>query len=118
METIMFFLFSLLVYVAAVADPSAEDGKKEKKEVDPFVYDYHSLRICGLVFGVVLFALGILLILSKSSYFSRKCRCSSNQEKKPKAPGDEEATAETLIVSKAKEPEPEPEPEPEAKAEN
>nr|XP_046150754.1 FXYD domain-containing ion transport regulator 6-like isoform X3 [Oncorhynchus gorbuscha] len=110
METIMFFLFSLLVYVAAVADPSAEDGNKEKKEMDPFVYDYHSLRICGLVFGVVLFALGILLILS------RKCRCSSNQEKKPKAPGDEEATAETLIVSKAKEPEPEPEPE--AKAEN
>lgn len=107
METILFFLFSLLVYVA-VADPSAEDGKKEKKEVDPFVYDYHSLRICGLVFGVVLFALGILLILS------RKCRCCPNQEKKPKAPGDEEATAETLIVSKAKEPEPEPE----AKAEN
>ncbi|XP_036817728.1 FXYD domain-containing ion transport regulator 6 isoform X2 [Oncorhynchus mykiss] len=115
METVLFFLFSLLVYVAAVADPCAEvpvfsDGEKEKKEVDPFVYDYHSLRICGLVFGVVLFALGILLILS------RKCRCCPNQEKKLKAPGDEEATAETLIVSKAKEPEPEPEPE--AKAEN
>ncbi|XP_071215382.1 FXYD domain-containing ion transport regulator 6-like isoform X1 [Salvelinus alpinus] len=92
METVLFFLFSLLVYVA--------DGEKEKKEVDPFVYDYHSLRICGLVFGVVLFALGILLILSKSSYFSRKCRCCPNQEKKLKAPGDEEATAETLIVSK------------------
>ncbi|XP_071215384.1 FXYD domain-containing ion transport regulator 6-like isoform X2 [Salvelinus alpinus] len=86
METVLFFLFSLLVYVA--------DGEKEKKEVDPFVYDYHSLRICGLVFGVVLFALGILLILS------RKCRCCPNQEKKLKAPGDEEATAETLIVSK------------------
>ncbi|XP_055752315.1 FXYD domain-containing ion transport regulator 6-like isoform X1 [Salvelinus fontinalis] len=114
METVLFFLFSLLVYVAAVADLCAEDGEKEKKEVDPFVYDYHSLRICGLVFGVVLFALGILLILSKSSYFSRKCRCCPNQEKKLKAPGDEEATAETLIVSKAKEPEPEPE----AKAEN
>ncbi|XP_055752316.1 FXYD domain-containing ion transport regulator 6-like isoform X2 [Salvelinus fontinalis] len=108
METVLFFLFSLLVYVAAVADLCAEDGEKEKKEVDPFVYDYHSLRICGLVFGVVLFALGILLILS------RKCRCCPNQEKKLKAPGDEEATAETLIVSKAKEPEPEPE----AKAEN
>ncbi|XP_021437637.1 FXYD domain-containing ion transport regulator 6 isoform X4 [Oncorhynchus mykiss] len=107
METVLFFLFSLLVYVAV---PVFSDGEKEKKEVDPFVYDYHSLRICGLVFGVVLFALGILLILS------RKCRCCPNQEKKLKAPGDEEATAETLIVSKAKEPEPEPEPE--AKAEN
>ncbi|XP_020364346.1 FXYD domain-containing ion transport regulator 6-like isoform X1 [Oncorhynchus kisutch] len=111
METVLFFLFSLLVYVAV---PVFSDGEKEKKEVDPFVYDYHSLRICGLVFGVVLFALGILLILSKSSYFSRKCRCCPNQEKKLKAPGDEEATVETLIVSKAKEPEPEPE----AKAEN
>ncbi|XP_010871370.1 FXYD domain-containing ion transport regulator 6 isoform X2 [Esox lucius] len=106
METIMFFLISLPVYVAAEKDLSAEGGK-ETKAVDPFVYDYHSLRICGLVFAVVLFALGILLILS------RKCRCSFNQEKeKPKAPGDEEATAENLIVSKAKEPEPE------AKAEN
>ncbi|CAB1348593.1 unnamed protein product [Coregonus sp. 'balchen'] len=103
METILFFLFSLMVYVAVVADPNAEDGKKEKKEVNPFVYDYHSLRICGLVFGVVLFTLGILLILS------RKCRCSSNQEKKPKAPGDEEATAETLIVSKAPEYDPDAE---------
>ncbi|XP_010871356.1 FXYD domain-containing ion transport regulator 6 isoform X1 [Esox lucius] len=112
METIMFFLISLPVYVAAEKDLSAEGGK-ETKAVDPFVYDYHSLRICGLVFAVVLFALGILLILSKSSHFSRKCRCSFNQEKeKPKAPGDEEATAENLIVSKAKEPEPE------AKAEN
>ncbi|KAJ7990383.1 hypothetical protein DPEC_G00299720 [Dallia pectoralis] len=101
METIMFFLFSLPVCMAAVTDPGTEDGK-ETKMLDPFVYDYHSLRICGLVFAVVLFALGILLILS------RKCRCSFNQEKeKPKAPGDEEATAEILIVSKAKEPEPE-----------
>uniref|UniRef100_A0A673VXF5 FXYD domain-containing ion transport regulator n=1 Tax=Salmo trutta TaxID=8032 RepID=A0A673VXF5_SALTR len=110
----LFFMHSLPILCDSLSVDM--NGEKEKKEVDPFVYDYHSLRICGLVFGVVLFALGILLILSKSSYFSRKCRCCPNQEKKPKAPGDEEATAETLIVSKAKEPEPEPEPE--AKAEN
>ncbi|KAL0972887.1 hypothetical protein UPYG_G00196070 [Umbra pygmaea] len=99
METIMFFLFSLSVYVT-VQVKGEEDGE-EQKGMDSFIYDYHSLRICGLVFGVILFALGILLILS------RKCRCSFNQEK-PKAPGDEEATAETLIISKAKEPAPEP----------
>ncbi|KAI1893259.1 hypothetical protein AGOR_G00121860 [Albula goreensis] len=90
METVLLFLCSLLVYVAAVSDPSAQDSKE--KVVDPFHYDYESLRIGGLVFAVVLFTLGILLILS------RRCRCSFNQ--KPRAPGDEEAQAENLIVSK------------------
>ncbi|KAM6972882.1 FXYD domain-containing ion transport regulator 6 [Aplochiton taeniatus] len=92
METILFFLFSLLVCVA-VSDPSVQDGKE--KELDPFVYNYESLRIGGLVFAVVLFTLGILLILS------RRCRCNINQ-KEPRAPGDEEAQAETLIVPKGK----------------
>ncbi|XP_071375357.1 FXYD domain-containing ion transport regulator 6 [Centroberyx affinis] len=91
METILLFLSSLLVCVAAVAELSAQDGK-EKVE-NPFVYDYESLRIGGLAFAVVLFTLGILLILS------RRCRCSINQ--KPRAPGDEEAQEENLIVSKA-----------------
>uniref|UniRef100_A0A671L9X3 FXYD domain-containing ion transport regulator n=1 Tax=Sinocyclocheilus anshuiensis TaxID=1608454 RepID=A0A671L9X3_9TELE len=36
--------------------------------------DYESLRIGGLAFAVVLFALGVLLILS------RRCRCSINQK--------------------------------------
>ncbi|TNN51406.1 Transmembrane protease serine 13 [Liparis tanakae] len=38
------------------------------------LFDYESLRIGGLAFAVVLFALGILLILS------RRCRCSINQK--------------------------------------
>uniref|UniRef100_A0A8C4JDF6 FXYD domain-containing ion transport regulator n=1 Tax=Dromaius novaehollandiae TaxID=8790 RepID=A0A8C4JDF6_DRONO len=65
----------------------------QEKEKDPFNYDYQSLRIGGLVFAVVLFTVGILLILS------RRCRCSFNQ--KPRAPGDEEAQAENLIASNA-----------------
>ncbi|XP_018549496.1 FXYD domain-containing ion transport regulator 6 isoform X1 [Lates calcarifer] len=93
METILLFLSSLLVCVAAVTDPNAQDGKDGKKVENPFVYDYDSLRIGGLAFAVVLFTLGILLILS------RRCRCSINQ--KPRAPGDEEAQEENLIVSKA-----------------
>uniref|UniRef100_A0A3P9LNH7 FXYD domain-containing ion transport regulator n=1 Tax=Oryzias latipes TaxID=8090 RepID=A0A3P9LNH7_ORYLA len=65
-----------------------------KKIADnPFIYDYESLRIGGLAFAVVLFTLGILLILS------RRCQCGANQ--KPRAPGDEEAQEENLIVSKA-----------------
>ncbi|XP_068174104.1 FXYD domain-containing ion transport regulator 6 isoform X2 [Antennarius striatus] len=91
METVLLFLSSLLVCVAAVADPSVQDGKEEKEE-NPFVYDYESLRIGGLAFAVVLFTLGILLILS------RRCRCSVNQ--KPRAPGDEEKQEENLIVPK------------------
>ncbi|XP_078062778.1 FXYD domain-containing ion transport regulator 6-like isoform X2 [Mustelus asterias] len=60
-----------------------------------FPIDYETLRIGGLVFAVILFTLGILLILS------RKCRCSFNQ--KTRSPGDEEAQAETLITNKAME---------------
>ncbi|XP_041919950.1 FXYD domain-containing ion transport regulator 6 isoform X2 [Alosa sapidissima] len=85
METVLLFVFSFLVSVA--------DGKEKK--MDPFDYDYESLRIGGLAFAVVLFLLGVLLILS------RRCDCSINQ--KTRAPGDEEAQAENLITSKAKE---------------
>uniref|UniRef100_A0A672V8Z8 FXYD domain-containing ion transport regulator n=1 Tax=Strigops habroptila TaxID=2489341 RepID=A0A672V8Z8_STRHB len=88
MEAVFIFLCSLLV-PAAVADVATQE-----KEEDPFNYDYQSLRIGGLVFAVVLFTVGILLILS------RRCRCSFNQ--KPRAPGDEEAQAENLITSNGK----------------
>ncbi|XP_043936391.1 phospholemman-like isoform X2 [Protopterus annectens] len=54
-----------------------------KKVDDPFYYDYESLRIGGLVFAVVLFLLGILLILS------RRCRCKFNQQQRIGEPDDE-----------------------------
>ncbi|XP_057897126.1 uncharacterized protein LOC131093812 [Melospiza georgiana] len=87
MEAALIFLCSLLV-PAALADVATQEKEEEE---DPFNYDYQSLRIGGLVFAVVLFTVGILLILS------RRCRCSFKQ--KPRAPGDEEAQAETLITS-------------------
>ncbi|XP_045139491.1 FXYD domain-containing ion transport regulator 6 isoform X1 [Echinops telfairi] len=90
MEMVLIFLCSLLA--PAVMASAAE----QEKEKDPFYYDYQSLRIGGLVFAVVFFSLGILLILS------RRCRCSFNQ--KPRAPGDEEAQAENLITTNATEP--------------
>ncbi|NXQ56250.1 FXYD6 regulator, partial [Anthoscopus minutus] len=89
MEAALIFLCSLLV-PAAVADVAPQEKEEEE---DPFNYDYQSLRIGGLVFAVVLFTVGILLILS------RRCRCSFKQ--KPRAPGDEEAQAENLITSNA-----------------
>ncbi|XP_051895887.1 FXYD domain-containing ion transport regulator 6 isoform X1 [Pristis pectinata] len=88
MEVYLFVLCCGLIQVA-VAGNSTDMGK------DQFYYDYETLRIGGLVFAVILFTLGILLILS------RKCRCSFNQ--KPRSPNDEEAQVETLITNKATE---------------
>ncbi|XP_054884728.1 FXYD domain-containing ion transport regulator 6 [Poeciliopsis prolifica] len=91
METVLLFLSSLLVCVAAESDPSAMEEHSVAE--NPFIYDYESLRIGGLTFAVILFMLGILLILS------RRCRCGGKQ--KPRAPGDEEVQEENLIVTKA-----------------
>uniref|UniRef100_A0A8D2JB70 FXYD domain-containing ion transport regulator n=1 Tax=Varanus komodoensis TaxID=61221 RepID=A0A8D2JB70_VARKO len=68
MEEELILLCSLLV-PAMLADVT--DQEKEK---DPFKYDYQTLRIGGLVFAVVFFTVGILLILS------RRCRCSFKQK--------------------------------------
>ncbi|XP_054989649.1 FXYD domain-containing ion transport regulator 6 [Sorex araneus] len=91
MELVLIFLCSLLA-PAALVSAAAE----QEKEKDPFHYDYQSLRIGGLVFAVVLFLVGILLILS------RRCKCNFNQ--KSRAPGDEEAQVENLIAANATEP--------------
>uniref|UniRef100_A0A3Q4MEZ8 FXYD domain-containing ion transport regulator n=1 Tax=Neolamprologus brichardi TaxID=32507 RepID=A0A3Q4MEZ8_NEOBR len=83
METILLIVSSLLVYMTGKYNPTHATHTY-----------YETLRIGGLAFAVVLFTLGILLILS------RRCRCGINQ--KPRAPGDEEAQEENLIVSKGK----------------
>ncbi|XP_043532340.1 uncharacterized protein LOC122540540 [Chiloscyllium plagiosum] len=88
MEACMLVLCCGLVHLAVA-------GNSTNMEKDEFYYDYETLRIGGLVFAVILFTLGILLILS------RKCRCSFNQ--KARSPSDEEAQAETLITNKATE---------------
>uniref|UniRef100_A0A8V0ZXC0 FXYD domain-containing ion transport regulator n=1 Tax=Gallus gallus TaxID=9031 RepID=A0A8V0ZXC0_CHICK len=85
MEAVLIVLCSLLVSAAA--------ADAQQKCVSALSTDYQSLRIGGLVFAVVLFTVGILLILS------RRCRCSFHQ--KPRAPGDEEAQGENLITSNA-----------------
>ncbi|XP_049634165.1 FXYD domain-containing ion transport regulator 6-like [Suncus etruscus] len=76
MEVVLIFVCSLLAPAALVS--AAEQEK------DPFHYDYQSLRIGGLVFAVVLFLVGILLILS------RRCKCSFNQKPRNRAPESRE----------------------------
>lgn len=46
------------------------------QEPDPFTYDYHTLRVGGLIIAGILFILGILIILSK------RCRCKFNQQQR------------------------------------
>uniref|UniRef100_A0A8C7AFV8 FXYD domain-containing ion transport regulator n=1 Tax=Neovison vison TaxID=452646 RepID=A0A8C7AFV8_NEOVI len=84
MEAVLIFLCSLLA-------PTILASAEQEEEKDPFHYDYQTLRIGGLVFAVVLFSVGILLIL-------RLCLSSC------RAPGDEEAQVETLITANATEP--------------
>ncbi|XP_018601059.1 phospholemman-like isoform X2 [Scleropages formosus] len=62
-----------LVLCSAVTSTLASANNDLKDYDSPFHYDYESLRIGGLIFAVVLFLMGILLILS------RKCRCKFNQ---------------------------------------
>ncbi|XP_005856868.2 PREDICTED: FXYD domain-containing ion transport regulator 6 isoform X2 [Myotis brandtii] len=83
----------LLILLCGLLAPTVLASAGEQKEQDPFHYDYQTLRIGGLVFAVVFFSVGILLILS------RRCKCSFSQ--KPRAPGDEEAQVENLITANA-----------------
>ncbi|KAM4016161.1 phospholemman [Anomaloglossus baeobatrachus] len=82
------FLFVFCCSVAVTAALESEDASPER---DPFYYDYHSLRIGGLVFAGVLFILGILIILS------RKCRCKFNQHQRTGEPIEEEGSLRASI---------------------
>uniref|UniRef100_A0A8C8RXB2 FXYD domain-containing ion transport regulator n=1 Tax=Pelusios castaneus TaxID=367368 RepID=A0A8C8RXB2_9SAUR len=73
--------------------PSTE-CREPPKEHDPFYYDYQSLRIGGLIFAVILFLLGILIILS------RRCRCKFNQQQRTGEPDEEEGTLRSSIRRK------------------
>ncbi|XP_045082188.1 FXYD domain-containing ion transport regulator 6 [Coregonus clupeaformis] len=67
-------------------------SKMDEKDYDAaFHYDYESLRIGGLIFAVVLFVMGIVLIVS------RKCQCKSSPKSRPV--GVPEALAEAGAVT-------------------
>ncbi|XP_077193149.1 phospholemman isoform X2 [Paroedura picta] len=74
---------------ALLAPLAAEPGSEPTH--DPFNYDYKSLRIGGLIFAVVLFLLGILIVLS------RRCRCKFNQQQRTGEPDEEEGTLRNSI---------------------
>nr|XP_035960343.1 FXYD domain-containing ion transport regulator 6 isoform X2 [Halichoerus grypus]XP_035960344.1 FXYD domain-containing ion transport regulator 6 isoform X2 [Halichoerus grypus]XP_035960345.1 FXYD domain-containing ion transport regulator 6 isoform X2 [Halichoerus grypus]XP_035960346.1 FXYD domain-containing ion transport regulator 6 isoform X2 [Halichoerus grypus] len=86
MEVVLIFLCGLLA-------PTVLASAEQEKEKDPFHYDYQTLRIGGLVFAVVLFSVGILLILS------RRCKCSFNQKPRNGAPESRELKCSPQVGS-------------------
>ncbi|XP_067318507.1 uncharacterized protein [Anolis sagrei] len=81
----------LPLYGILIGSTVAEPPPPKDVPHDPFHYDYESLRIGGLVFAVVLFLLGILIILS------RRCRCKFNQQQRTGEPDEEEGTLRSSI---------------------
>ncbi|XP_060906699.1 FXYD domain-containing ion transport regulator 6-like isoform X2 [Labrus mixtus] len=74
----------MLVVLCSWLAPALASGGDDEKDYDSaFEYDYESLRIGGLVFAVLLFVMGIVLIVS------RKCTCSKSDKHRSRGPGVE-----------------------------
>uniref|UniRef100_A0A8C5KHF8 FXYD domain-containing ion transport regulator n=1 Tax=Jaculus jaculus TaxID=51337 RepID=A0A8C5KHF8_JACJA len=69
---------SLLVLLAGLPALDANDPEDKNS---PFYYDWHSLRVGGLICAGILCALGIIVL------FSSKCKCKFSQ-KPSHHPGD------------------------------
>ncbi|KAG5855920.1 phospholemman-like [Anguilla rostrata] len=63
-----------LVLVTFLSLVYAEENQAE--EEDPFTFDYHRLRVGGLILAAVLCLIGITILLSGH------CRCKFNQDKR------------------------------------
>uniref|UniRef100_A0A8C8YKV3 FXYD domain-containing ion transport regulator n=1 Tax=Prolemur simus TaxID=1328070 RepID=A0A8C8YKV3_PROSS len=59
-----------------MAELSTEDGGSPKGDVDPFYYDYETVRNGGLIFAGLAFIVGLLIILS------RRFRCGGNKQRR------------------------------------
>uniref|UniRef100_A0A8C8HWK6 FXYD domain-containing ion transport regulator n=1 Tax=Oncorhynchus tshawytscha TaxID=74940 RepID=A0A8C8HWK6_ONCTS len=65
--------------------PGSSIGRDMPDYDSAFHYDYESLRIGGLIFAVVLFVMGIVLIVSQ------KCQCKSSPKSRPSGVPEAEA---------------------------
>ncbi|XP_068591675.1 phospholemman-like isoform X1 [Cebidichthys violaceus] len=63
-----------LVLMTLVSLVFAEE--QNSVEEDPFTFDYHRLRVGGLILAAVLCLIGITIL------FSGHCRCKFNQDKR------------------------------------
>ncbi|KAF3691632.1 FXYD domain-containing ion transport regulator 3 [Channa argus] len=67
---------SALVLMTLVSLVVAEEQNSKNSEDDPFTFDYHQLRVGGLILAAVLCLIGITIL------FSGHCRCKFNQDKR------------------------------------
>nr|XP_057909744.1 phospholemman-like [Doryrhamphus excisus] len=58
---------------------------EENSEDDPFTFDYHRLRVGGLILAAVLCLIGITILLSGH------CRCKFKQDKRRRAGSNTQA---------------------------
>ncbi|XP_066228627.1 sodium/potassium-transporting ATPase subunit gamma isoform X1 [Saccopteryx leptura] len=65
-----------------MAGLSTNDGGSPKGDVDPFHYDYETVRNGGLIFAGLAFVVGLIIILSK------RFRCGGKKKHRPVS-GDE-----------------------------
>ncbi|KAI2654941.1 Phospholemman [Labeo rohita] len=88
MLLIYYITFVVLSLVLAEGQQSTED--------DPFSFDYHRLRVGGLILAAVLCLIGITILLSGH------CRCKFNQDKRRRTGSNAQAmlndTGMTAII--------------------
>ncbi|XP_012932062.1 sodium/potassium-transporting ATPase subunit gamma isoform X5 [Heterocephalus glaber] len=65
-----------------MAGLSTDDGGSSKGDVDPFHYDYETVRNGGLIFAGLAFVVGLIILLSK------RFRCGGSR--KPRQVGEDE----------------------------
>ncbi|XP_067304097.1 phospholemman [Pseudorasbora parva] len=71
MKTLALVFMTLFSLVLAEGQQTAENAAE-----DPFSFDYHRLRVGGLILAAVLCLIGITILLSGH------CRCKFNQDKR------------------------------------
>ncbi|XP_039705980.1 FXYD domain-containing ion transport regulator 3 isoform X2 [Pteropus medius] len=79
---------SLLVLLAGLPALAANDPEDKNS---PFYYDWHSLRVGGLICAGILCAIGIIVLMSG------KCKCKFNQKPRTGEPDEEEGTFRSSI---------------------
>ncbi|XP_051920852.1 phospholemman [Hippocampus zosterae] len=76
---------SKICALALMATVSLVFAEEQKSEDDPFTFDYHRLRVGGLILAAVLCLIGITIL------FSGHCRCKFKQDKRRRAGSNTQA---------------------------